>query len=190
MNKKAFTLIETMMVSVVMVIILGILTTSLVQTRAIFQTVDITTALHEQAHNIFNKISSELKKTHPREIPAQTYQIDIYQNTPSPGTDTILFYLPDDSSPADGVPDVTGATLTWNSQFVTIGLDTEGNLVRTQAGNTTVLAGGVKRINFLDQQINPDFYSDELKVIIELEKTGAQNRVYDIISTGFIKMRN
>ncbi|MBU2540351.1 MAG: prepilin-type N-terminal cleavage/methylation domain-containing protein [Candidatus Omnitrophica bacterium] len=183
MNKTGVTLIEILVVTVIIVILVGILSFSLIQARSVFQSGDILVSLQSDARLGINHMLTDLRRT------AYT-QMTILQNTPSAGIDSITYHLPLDGD-SDGLPDIVADALVWDTTDITISLDTAtSSLIKTVNSNETVLANNVKDINFFDHNLDATLYLDELKVIMELEKTSSEGRTHNFISTSIINMRN
>ncbi|MEW6008655.1 MAG: hypothetical protein AB1629_03370 [Candidatus Omnitrophota bacterium] len=180
---NGFTLIEILLVGAITIVLLGILAATLLQLRSTFQSGDILICLQSDARQAIASLSSDLKKT-------AFSQMLITQNSPSAGTDMIVFRLPADSD-GDGLPDLVADVLQWDPTDITISLElANSQLIKTYGSTISVLANNVKRINFLDHALEPSLNIDELKVVLELEKTNKEGRVYNYTSTAIIDMRN
>jgi type II secretory pathway pseudopilin PulG len=185
MNRKGFTFVEVLFVAGILIILTAALLTASVQMRTVFQATDISAELHEEARLAVNAMMLELRKT-------SRTQIAITQDHPESGTDRIIFNVPADSD-EDGVPEISGGSIVWDSGPVTIRVeaqDGEKQLVIEHGADKKVLAENVKSINFIDQNIDPSLYMAELRIILELEKAGGGEDVYDFVFTSVVNMRN
>ncbi len=193
MNKKdvhirtgfltGFTLVEILLVGAITVVLVGILTATLLQLRSVFQSGDILISLQADGRQAIGSLTSDLRRT-------AFNQMMITQNSPSPGTDIIVFRIPADSD-GDDLPDLISDVLQWDPTDITISLDTTNSrLIKTFGSATSVLANNVKRINFLDHALAPALNIDELKIVLELQKANKEGRVYNYTSTAIIDMRN
>ena len=179
-----FTLIEALVVSVILLILIGLLTASGMGVYSIFETSDISVMLQADARSAMNRVILDLVKT-------STGQISITQNAPFAGSDTITYYLPADSD-EDGIPDLDNqGNIIWGDA-VMFRLDPAGTnmLLRETGGNMETLASNVKKINFVDHNINSSLYLDELNIFLELEKTTPKGRTYNTPVTSIVNMRN
>ncbi|HDZ76773.1 MAG TPA: type II secretion system protein [Candidatus Omnitrophica bacterium] len=185
MNNKAFTLVETLMASVLMLILVGVLTLAFFQANSIFYETDILADLQADARLAIDKMAVDLRRT------SLSYIDSIIQDSPVAGTDIIDYYLPDDSSPKDGIPDLdNNGDIIWDS-VNKIRIDTvTGQLRMINNGVVTVLANNVKKVNFFNQPRDSSLYLNELRVVLELEKTAPNNRTYNTTFTSIINMRN
>lgn len=180
---NGFTLIEILLVSAITIVLVGILAATLFQLRSAFQTGDILISLQADARQAISSLAVDLKRT-------AFNQMMITQNSPSAGTDIIVFRLPSDNN-GDGLPDLISDVLQWDPTDITISLDSANSqLIKTFGSATNVLANNVKRINFLDHSLMPTLNIDELKVVLELQKANKEGRVYNYTSTAIIDMRN
>lgn len=180
---NGFTLIEILLVSAITIVLVGILAATLFQLRSAFQTGDILISLQADARQAISSLAVDLKRT-------AFNQMMITQNSPSAGTDIIVFRLPSDNN-GDGLPDLISDVLQWDPTDITISLDpANSQLIKTFGSATNVLANNVKRINFLDHSLMPTLNIDELKVVLELQKANKEGRVYNYTSTAIIDMRN
>ena len=105
--------------------------------------------------------------------------------------DTIDYLLLGDQD-SDGVPNQTAVgDPDWSSgRSVTISLDTNTNrLLRTESGNTKVIGRDVKSVRFMSHVTDPALPLNELRMIIEMEKT-VRNRVHSYEMTTIINVRN
>ncbi|MGB2630114.1 MAG: hypothetical protein WBD24_04090 [Candidatus Omnitrophota bacterium] len=189
MNNKGVTFTELLWVSAILVIVMAALVVSLVGLQSIFQAIKETAMIETGVRVAGRMIAWELKET-------SRGRITITQNTPLAGTDEIEYYLPvmvDTNT--DGKPDtpsVVGGSIQWDATPVTIALEPGdmGRLLRTEGAAQIVLANNVRRIKFLSNDLDPDLFPDELKIILELEKTGFTGRTYNTVATFFVDMRN
>ena len=179
MRKKGFTLAETLVVSGIMVVFTGILLAFSVQSRAIFQTTNITATLEENARLAINRMMNDLRET-------ATAQITIIPGATANDPDAIEFYLPNETS---GVPDINGVNIDWNTTKITLNLDTgSGELRRNvDGGGYTVIARNVTNIKILQSVA----YPRELKITLSLSRNSSGGRAHNITDfTTFITMRN
>ena len=184
MQKRSLTLMEVLVVTIIMAVFVAILGVALVQTRSVFETTDILVRLQENARLAISKPSNDLMRT-------SISQVTITQDVPSAGTDRIVYFLPQDAD-SNGVPDYTTNGATWEVGSVSVSLDPSGTgyLLKSEGGNTTVVAQNVKSVRFKDYLIDSGLYMDELQIVLEMEKTSYDGRVYNSTSTSVINMRN
>jgi len=181
---KAFTLMEVLVVTIIMGVFITILSTALVQTRSVFETTDILVKLQENTRLAIVKLSNDLIRT-------SSTQISITQNSPSLGTDRIVYFLPQDAD-SNGIPDYTINGTQWDISSITVSLDSSGTgrLLKNQGADTTILAQNVKSVRFIDHNIDSSLYLDELHMVLEMENTSYEGRVYNLTSTSVVNMRN
>lgn len=186
MKKTGFTLVEVLVASIILVMLIGILAATVMGTRSIFEASDISVILQADARAAINKMDLDLRRTNKD-------QISIVQNDPISGCDAIVYHLPSDSD-QDGIPDLdSGGNLIWDTNAITIRLDSGGTQrlqKEVQGGNIEILGSNVKKINFIDRNIDASLYFDEIKIILELEKTTSKGRTFSFDSTTIINMRN
>jgi len=183
MKDKGLTIVEVAISSIILSVIAGLLITAYMQGISIFQTADINSTLQGNARTAFNMLSLDLRKT-------SRNQIQIIQNNPFSGTDTIIYHLPRESA---GMPVLTGDnTIDWNTSTITIGLDQiePKRLVKDIDGVKAPITHNVKSIRFIDHTIDSALQLDELKVILNMEETGTAGKVYNLTYTCIINMRN
>ncbi len=182
-NIKGFTLAEILVVAVLIFILIAALIGALNTTFSIFLFTDITAELNSESRLAIRLMSEELRNTSQGEIV-------ITQDYPVVGTDRIVYSL---LPLVGGVPPIIGGEPDWSSAVsVTISLDdTTNELIRTDdTPQTSVIAEYVKRVNFIDRSIDASLYLDELRIILELERSDARGKLYNAVSTMTVNMRN
>ncbi len=188
-ENKGFTLVEIMIVVALAVILVGVLITAMIETRDIFNVTTTSATVEENTRTAIARLTQELMTTDKDKI---SIARDVCTNgSACPGTDTITYVLPKYSS---GTPVLTSdGEVDWDTDNpVKVGLNSSdaAQLIRIQGGESVVLANNVKKINFVDHNLDSSLYLDELKVTIEVEKTTPRGRVYTVTSTGVVNMRN
>ncbi|RKY42973.1 MAG: hypothetical protein DRP85_01205 [Candidatus Makaraimicrobium thalassicum] len=190
MNNKGFTLTELLFVCIILIVMIVALVGALVGMNSVFHAITDTAAIENEARVAGYLIGRDLRRTSPWPITVVT------QDSPFSGTDVITYKLPvmldTDSDGVPDTPDLTGGSIQWNATPVSIGLDPAdtSRLIRTEGAQTTLLAENVKSIRFLSHSEDAALYFDELKIILELEKTNAMGRKYNTVSTSIVDMRN
>ena len=185
MNRKGFTLFETLLVSGILVILLAALMLASTEMRGLFYASDVLATFQHEARLAINSMATDIRRT-------SLSQITITQDYPVAGTDRLQFYLPADSD-KDGVPDMSAGSLVWDPNVVTIEAEvvgTEMRLIRTQGADTEVLADNLKSITFIDNSINSSLFIDEVNIILELEKTAGTGKTFSISLTSIVNLRN
>lgn len=190
MKRRSFTLIETMFVVALTAVITILLVTSLNELRSFFQMTDILINIQADARSAINKMSLDLRtaSSKPSTSPPK---INITQNQPSAGNDSITYCLPNYSG---GVPVLLGdGSLSFDEAHpITIQLDPAGTkyLLKIQNGNTYIISHDVENIKFIDHGIDTSLYLDELKIIISLSRVANDGRTYRTNLTSLVNMRN
>jgi Tfp pilus assembly protein PilV len=178
-----FTLLEVFIVSAIAITLVSILAASLVQFRSIFQTGDVSVALQQESRLATYNIAANLRQT-------ADSQKTITANSPVSGTDSILYHVPLDAD-LDGLPDISPDVLQWDPTDITIALDpTTAQIIKNTNSVSTILGRNVKRVNFFDHARDASLNLGELKIVLELEKSGQDGRLYSYLSTSILDMRN
>lgn len=175
MNSKGFTLLETLAATAIMLILTGILTIAFMQSGVIFQATDISATLQANSRQAINKMALDLNRTNT--ITSQG-QLVITQNVPSQGTDQVSYRVGSSS----------GTAINWGP-VVTINLEA-GGTGRLIKSDGTVLANHVNGVSFFDHGRDASLYLNELRVVLNLSATSREGRVYNLVSTAIINMRN
>lgn len=172
-----------MIVTVILVVMVGILSVAIIQVRSVFESSDLQANLQAYSRTAISNLAADLRRTN-------NSQISITQNSPGPGTDSITIHLPADSD-ANGMPDLVSDVLQWDSTDIIFSVDTGSHqLIKTINSASSVLANNVKSIRFFDHAIDNNLNLNELRAVLELEKANKEGRVYNLISTSLINMRN
>ncbi len=182
-----------MIVAGVSLILLGIVSIALVQMKAIFYATDTTADLQASARHALKRLGYDLRRADARDpLNPQGHQVQIFQNSPEAGTDSITYHLPRDTSPQDGEPDVdANGNLIWDATAISVSVDTDTRqLMRNEAGAVTILANNVERLNCLDHTIDAGLSLDTVKLVLELNKITAAGRAVSIESTVLLDLRN
>jgi len=90
------------------------------------------------------------------------------------------------------VPDMTsGGDPVWSASGITLSLDADANtLIRTEGLDSEVIAENVMQVNFTSHATNPSLYFDEVRVVLELEKTSSMGETYNRVFPSTINLRN
>ena len=181
---RAFSLMEVLIAAVIMLAFMTILAIAIVQTRSVFEATDIIIGLQENARLAITKMSNDLRRT-------SLVQVSITQNIPSSGTDRIVYFLPQDAD-GDDVPDYNINGTQWDINSIAISLDPlgTGKLFKSAGGTVSILAHNVKSVRFRDHSTDSSLYLDELQIVLEMEQTSYEGRVYNFTSTSVVNMRN
>lgn len=184
MKESGFSLIEALVVSVILLILIGLLTASGMGVFSIFETSDISVMLQADARSAMNRMILDLVKT-------SSGQVSITQDAPFLGSDTITYYLPTDAN-GDGIPDLDNqGNIIWGDAIMFRLDPAVTDMLRRETGaSVETLASNVKKINFIDHNINSSLYLDELNIFLELEKTTSKGRTYNTAVTSIVNMRN
>lgn len=182
-NIAGFSLLEVLIVAAIGAILVGILAASLIQFRSIFQTGDVSVGLQQEMRLAMQYMTSELRRT-------SLAQMAITQNSPDVGTDSILYHLPIDSD-ADGLPDLVSDVLQWDSVDITISVDSAtSSLIKSMGGSNAILGHNVTSVRFINHALDAALNLNELKIILTLQKTGKDGRLFTLASAAIIDMRN
>jgi len=188
-NNKGYTISELLFVGVIMVITLMALVATVTGVNYIFQSVKDTAMVESDVRVIGRLVAKDIKGS-------AASKISITQDSPYNGTDMITLFLPvmldTDGDDAPDTPDLSSGSIQWDTDPVKIRLEggDTGNLMRIHGDTSAVLIGNVKRINFIDHNVDSSLYLNEVKIIIEVEHTGKTGRTYNIVSTFIVNMRN
>jgi hypothetical protein len=122
-----------------------------------------------------DRISSDLRKTN-------LSHITIDKDSPFAGTDLLSYYLPQ-------IEQNTG-NIDWDTPEINIYVDETSALRRTNLSEPISL--NVKSIKFYsdNNEDGYDLYPNEILIILELEKKGADRRIYTVNSKSIINLRN
>jgi len=193
MKKISLTLVEVMISTIVTIILFMVLIMSFGQARTIFSFSDVSITLQAEERIAMNRIIAEVRMADSKDILSpQWFQIQITQDLPQAGTDTLVYHLPRDSSPEDGVPDLdSNGNMIWDPNSITLNLDpVKKQLIRDDGTTQIILLNNVKKINFIDYTIDAGLALDNLKIILELEKIDLGNRAVNKVTTAIVNLRN
>ncbi len=85
----------------------------------------------------------------------------------------------------------SGGDPVWSASGITLSLDADANtLIRTEGLDSEVIAENVMQVNFTSHATNPSLYFDEVRVVLELEKTSSMGETYNRVFPSTINLRN
>jgi len=174
---------ELIVGAAIMAVLVLIMVVGLTQNYSILQTSKVINNFQNDARIAIIKIAKDLRRT-------TLTQIAIQKNIPSAGCDKLTYHLP--LLDANNTPSVSNGVLLWDSNSIVVLLDANnaGNLIRTDASGTTILARNVKYITFNDINNIPQLPLSELKIALGFQATSFGNRTLNYNSTTVINMRN
>ena len=190
---KSFTLVEVFIVMGISVILVAIVLTAMMQMQAIFTATDISSNLQTNGRLAMRRLAADFRRVDASDtVTPLWYQIAITQDSPVSGSDSITYYLPQDTTPLDGTPDTdANGDLIWSSTNISVSLDTNtSQLIRNTGGTEIVLANNVESVNFIDHTIDSTLPLDNLRVSLALKKTDAKGRDVNVDLTSIVDMRN
>ncbi|MDD5069157.1 MAG: hypothetical protein PHV17_00345 [Candidatus Omnitrophica bacterium] len=183
--KKGLTLIEVFVVGLLASLLAGMLVLALLQMNQILSQKNIQSGLQADIQTALDAMTKDLRQ-------ADFANISITVDSPLTNTDSLRYFLPQDTTPLDGVADLDGnMNIIWDStsRLFTYNL-ANGTLERQYGSEVDVLASNLTRIQFFDRNRDASLHSKEIKVIIEASKIALNQRSYAVNSTTIIGVRN
>jgi prepilin-type N-terminal cleavage/methylation domain-containing protein len=171
---KGLTIVEVLVAIVVFSIVALALGYAVVVGKSALLSSDIPTQLRQNVIFSIMSMAHELRQT----APAKT---NITEGTSS---SAITFKIPYDSDSDGDVVDKIG-NVEWG-QDITYALDGSGQLRRTYAGTTSVIAPNISSLEFS----RPAGQDEILQIDIIVQKKDGQGKVYQDAEQAIIKMRN
>lgn len=190
-KQGGFTLVEVAVAVGIFSIISAIMLSFFIQGSALWQLVINQSDARSVARNTMNYLTKELQNA------TRTSELSAHPNPPNlvipskPNNTSVDFYLPVDNDSNGFIIDAIGDT-EWDLnnkiqyQYVP-GLKI---LRRLEKGNQYIIVSNVSSIEFEDESINPALHSNEVKIILTLERVIQQKRTIFINLTSIVKLRN
>ena len=186
MNKKdGFTITEFIFSSLLTVMMLIVVIAILFTAKVNFQFADIKSTLQSGARLAIRKTVNDLRLSDPS-------RVTVTRNSPVSGSDKVDYsILPDADN--DGIPDMNGSEEPDLANAINRSISLESaskRLIQIEGVKTTVLADNVKSVNFVNHQIAPALYLEEIQIILQLEKKDASGRAHNVAVTAVLNVRN
>lgn len=172
---KAFTLVEILVAVCIFFILIGAAFLVLNTGVSAWLAGDVEVQLRRELVKAITPMEKELKLT-------RAAQTNLASGTTS---NTITFAIPADIDNDGTILDSTGQ-VEWSPDLVTYSLNANGEIVRTTAAGTTILARNITSLQFT-RPVSP---VNILQVDISARKQNIKGRVFTDISQFIIKMRN
>jgi prepilin-type N-terminal cleavage/methylation domain-containing protein len=183
---RGFTLIESLIVAVILTALFSITTQFFIQTSNVWQSTTTESDLRLAARGAIEEMSNDLRyATRLSNQTAPSILIPL-----KPNNNNLTFYLPNESTRYNYDGDIiweTGASNTIIYQR-----NATSNTLDKVVGSSTpeVVACNVTGVEFEDVAINPDLYSDEVRVILVLQKTTPLKKNVTVSLSSIINLRN
>lgn len=174
--KKGLTLIEVLVALVIFSIIAMGIGYAVVAGKSALFVSDIPTQLRQDVLFALLPMVRELRQTAPA-------RINLMEGATS---SSVTFKIPHDNSlPPDGVPVDTIGNIEWG-QDITYARDGAGQLIRTYAGTTKVVASHITALQFSRPAGNDAI----IQIDVTVQKAGGQGNLYQDTEQAIVKMRN
>jgi prepilin-type N-terminal cleavage/methylation domain-containing protein len=185
--RSGFTLVETMVVTTILVSISLITTLWLNGISDLWWTTSVQSQLRTFAQQGVSRAVAELRtgtRTGAGSPPNATIPA-------SPNNTSITFYVPTDNDANGTIIDAFG-NIEWNTVNAVVISYNAGTrqLQRTQNGATTILANDVEAVTFEDVTINNTLNNNEVRINMTLQRTTPQRRVLTANAVEVVKLRN
>lgn len=174
--KKGLTLIEILVALLIFTVIAVGFGYAVVAGKSSLFVSDIPTQLRQDVLFTLLPLVRELRQTAPAKI----------NLTEGSSASTVTFKIPhDDDIPADGVAVDAIGNIEWG-QDITYALDGSGRLIRTYAGNSSVVAGDISSLQFSRPAGNDAI----IQIDVTAQKADGQGNLYQDSEQAIVKMRN
>lgn len=190
-KQGGFTLVEVAVAVGIFSIISAVMLSFFIQGSALWQLVIDQSDSRFVVRHAMDYMTRELQNA------TRTSNLNPYPSRPNlvipskPNNTSVDFYLPVDNDGNGFIIDAIGDTewdLNNKIQYQYIpGLKI---LRRLEKGNQYIIARSVSSIEFEDKSINSALHSNEVKIILTLERVIQQNRTISITLTSIVKLRN
>lgn len=186
-GRGGFTLVETMVVSAILVSMSLIITLWLNGVSDLWWTTSVQSQMRTFAQQGVNRVIAEIR-TGTRTGAASPPNAVI---PAAPDNTSITFYVPADLDANGTVIDAFG-NIEWNTaEPVTIAFNAaERRLERTQDGATIILTNDVQACTFEDMTINAALNPNEVRINLTLQRTTPLRRVLTANAAEVVKLRN
>lgn len=186
--RAGFTLVEILIVVSLVVIAFGATFSFFGQGINIWQSVTTQSELRHGGRNAMLYMTQELHKTTRTSstIPSPNLAIPA-----QPNNDSVGFYLPTDIDGNGTIVDANGNT-EWDTdnQVQYQYIPASKQLRRSAQGIVSTIADNVASVEFEDVSIDTALYTNEVKIILILEKAIPRNRTISVQLTSIVKLRN
>lgn len=181
-KRPALTLIEMLICVCIMAVLMGILSTAMIQAQGLLQSNNEMAMLQSEARFLTSRLTQDLRMS-------SLSQLAIHDSAQVPGSHTIQFHV---GKFANNTAVVKNNVPDWDPAIERFRFDPPHpeNFVREHQGDNTVLSTHVKSIQFMSFDTNTTLFPDELRIRMRLERTGRGGRVYGLNTTAIVYMRN
>lgn len=175
---KAFTLIELMIVLLIFTIILGGILTVMTMGRTSWQSGNTQVVVQQEARKGIDKMVRELRQSRPDTIVGVPADDNFYS--------AITFQIPEDADGDNDVIDDSG-NIEWGNQIsYSLGGLGGQQLLRTEAGQVTVLANNIVSVQVRRQSSTPNI----VEMRLQSQKTTIRGHLIEAFLNSQVMMRN
>lgn len=171
---RGFTVIEIIVAVSIALLLVAVGLSITIASREAWFTSDASVSMRQEIMKAFMQMEKELKETRP----AQT-NLNVGGASAS-----ISFKIPQDND-LDGTILNAGGNVEWSGD-IAYGLNADGQITRTDAGGTTVLANNITALQFTRPASDPKL----LRIDVTAQKLTIAQRTMQDTEQLIIKMRN
>jgi len=187
-DKRAFSLIEVLVVAGILFIVLGVMYNSYIQGLDIQSTLQTEADLQASAKVAMARMVGELRNATRTSTQHPPPNLSI---TSGPNQKEIHFYLPEDRN-GDHLLTDTAGEIEWgtNNQIDYTFIPGLKILRRSEKGNHLTLALNVSEVDFYDITSDPTLANNEIKIILTLIKTIPRRGPISATVSAVVSLRN
>ena len=187
-DNPGFTLVEILVASAIFIATLGIIYGIYFSGLDIWEIGRYQAELQAQARIALNNMVSELRNATRTSTQNPSPNLSIPS---TPNNKNIYFYLPEDKN-NDGLITDSDGNIEWNTNNLIEYQYIPGQKVlrRLEKDVQTILAQDVTDVQFIDIDIDPTLFINELRIILTLGKTTPRQRNISITLSSTIALRN